>query len=185
MAEILTLLGLAGAVVLFVRWLWREEALPPKEAAPGGARALTATTGTPERVLFVCTHNSARSQMAEAWLRALAGERFDVASAGTAPTRVHPLAVQGMTERGVSLQTARAKGLTEVGTRWDYVITVCDAAFEQCPEFSAKTSRLHWSVEDPSQCPGPFDAQLAAFRRVRDDLAARIAQWVAERLEKD
>jgi arsenate reductase len=134
--------------------------------------------------LFVCTHNAARSQMAEAWLRALAGERFRVASAGTAPTRVHPLAMQVMAERGVSLQMAQAKGLTDVGMHWDYVITVCDAAFEQCPEFSAKTSRLHWSVEDPSRYPGPSDAQLAAFRRVRDELAARIAQWVAERLEK-
>ena len=185
MAEVLVLLGALTGLVISVWWLWREDTgVPRDERDSGGTLASERTSETRERVLFVCTHNSARSQMAEAWLRALAGERFEVASAGTAPTRVHPLAVQVMTERGVSLQMARAKGLTDVGTRWDYVITVCDAAFEQCPEFSAKTSRLHWSVEDPSRYSGPADAQLAPFRRVRDELAARIAQWVAERLEK-
>jgi arsenate reductase (thioredoxin) len=110
--------------------------------------------------------------------------RFVVASAGTAPTRVHPLAEQVMAERGLSLSSHRAKPLAEVGTRWDYVITVCDAAYEQCPEFETKTSRLHWSIEDPSRVPGTPIQQLEVFRRVRDDLAERVRRWPADLTER-
>jgi arsenate reductase len=88
-----------------------------------------------------------------------------------------------MGERGLSLHSHRAKALDEVGLRWDYVITVCDAAYEQCPEFPARTSRLHWSIEDPSQATGTPAQQLEAFRRVRDDLAERITRWLADRPE--
>jgi protein-tyrosine-phosphatase len=90
-----------------------------------------------EWVLFVCTHNSARSQMAEALLRRAAGSRFIVASAGTDPTRLHPTAEQVMAERGIALDSHRAKSLAEVGIDWSYAITVCDAAFERCPDFSS------------------------------------------------
>ena len=183
-AAVLPMLLLAGYAI-FVWWLWREVGGAP--ARRESARALEAERARlmQERVLFVCTHNSARSQMAEALLRhAAAGSSFHVASAGTAPTRVHPLAEQVMAERGLSLGAHRAKALAEVGTRWDYVITVCDAAFEQCPEFEAKTSLLHWSVEDPSRTTGAYSLQLEAFRRVRDDLARRIGEWVSERSEK-
>ena len=89
-----------------------------------------------------------------------------------------------MAERGLSLGAHWAKTLAVVGTRWDHVITVCDAAYEQCPEFDAKTSLLHWSVEDPSRTTGPLSQQLEAFRRVRDDLVERIERWVSERPER-
>ena len=181
---LLPLILLAGYAV-FIWYLWRET------TEMSGARSGSTKAKRPERtaraqesVLFVCTHNSARSQMAEALLREAAGGRFRVASAGTAPTRVHPLAEQAMAERGLSLESHRAKALAEMGTRWDYVITVCDAAYERCPEFPAKTSRLHWSIEDPSRATGTPAQQLDAFRRVRDDLAERITRWVADRPDK-
>jgi arsenate reductase (thioredoxin) len=89
-----------------------------------------------------------------------------------------------MSERGLSLGTHRTKALAEVGARWDYVITVCDAAYEQCPDFEEKTSRLHWSIDDPSRTAGSLAQQLEAFRRVRDELAERIPRWAADRPEK-
>ena len=172
---------LLAAYSVFVWYLWRE-------TGSSGVRSEPAWTKQPDRalqrVLFVCTHNSARSQIAEALLRQAAGARFIVASAGTAPTRVHPLAEQVMAERGLSLFSQRAKSLAEVGTRWDYVITVCDAAYEQCPEFDAKTSRLHWSVEDPSRVPGTPTQQLEVFRRVREDLAERVGRWLVDLTER-
>jgi arsenate reductase (thioredoxin) len=167
---------------VFVWYLWRETG--SSGSKPAWTKEPERTDVARQRVLFVCTHNSARSQMAEALLRQAAGERFIVASAGTAPTRVHPLAEQVMAERGLGLGFHRAKSITDVGTRWDYVITVCDAAYEQCPEFEAKTSRLHWSVEDPSQVPGTPTQQLEAFRRVRDDLAERVSRWLADLTER-
>jgi protein-tyrosine-phosphatase len=122
--------------------------------------------------------------MAEALLRDMAGHGFRIASAGTSPTSVHPVAEAAMAERGLTLRAHRAKRLDEVGARWDYVITLCDQAFEQCPDFSDKTSRLHWSIEDPSRPRETGAEQLEAFCRVADDLAARLRRWVAERLEK-
>jgi len=119
--------------------------------------------------------------MAEALLRREAGTRFVVASAGTAPTRLHPLAEQAIAECGLTLASHRAKSLADVGTRWDYVITVCDAAYEQCPDFPAKTSRLHWSVPDPAAVAGTEAERLVAFRQVRDDLRRRISEWLADR----
>lgn len=171
------------AYAVFVWYIWRETGgMSRARGKPARTKQPERTDGSHERVLFVCTHNSARSQIAEALLRQAAGTRFVVASAGTAPTRVHPLAAQVMAERGLSLGSHRAKSIAEVGTRWDYVITVCDAAFERCPEFPDKTSRLHWSVEDPSEMTGL--PQIDAFRRVRDDLAERITQWVADQAER-
>jgi arsenate reductase len=114
----------------------------------------------------------------------MAGDRFDVASAGTAPTSIHPLADAVLGERGLSLRSHRAKPLHAVGTGWDYVITLCDEAFEQCPDFPAKTSRLHWSIEDPTRPKETTVQQLEAFCRVRDDLAVRLRRWVAEREER-
>lgn len=182
-AAILPMLLVAGYAT-FIWWLWREVGASP--ARRTSARALEAKRPglIQERVLFVCTHNSARSQMGEALLRHAAGSRFHVASAGTAPTQIHPLAEQVMTERGLSLSSHRAKALGEVGARWDYVITVCDAAYEKCPEFDDKTSRLHWSIDDPSRAVGSPAQQLEAFRRVRDELAERIRRWVADRPER-
>jgi len=176
-------LALLWALAVFVWWLWREDVGPWMARLPLKPPRAKSSSGNKERVLFVCTHNSARSQIAEAWLRVLSRDRFHVASAGTAPTQLHPLADFVMGERGVSMHWHKAKGLSAVGTHWDYVITVCDAAFEKCPEFSLKTSRLHWSIPDPAAVTGTFTERLEAFQRARDQLAARITQWLADRPE--
>ena len=138
---------------------------------------------TRQRVLVLCTHNSARSQMAEGLLRALASDRFDVASAGTEATRVHPLAIRAMDELGIDLRGHSSKTVDRLlAEPWDYVITVCDGASERCPLFPGRTTRLHWSFEDPSAAMGSEDERLAVFRRVRDALAARLRGWVGERI---
>jgi arsenate reductase (thioredoxin) len=132
-----------------------------------------------QRILFLCTHNSARSQMAEGFLRSLAEDRFEVASAGTQATRVHPLAVRAMADVGIDISRHTSKILDEfLEQPWDYVITVCDAANEACPVFPKKSSRLHWSFEDPSQATGTDDQRLAVFRRVRDQIHGRIIHWI-------
>jgi arsenate reductase len=132
-----------------------------------------------QRVLFLCTHNSARSQMAEGFLRSLAGHRFEVASAGTQATRVHPLAIRAMVEVGIDLGGHTSKVVDAfVEQPWDYVITVCDAANEACPAFPKKSSRLHWSFEDPSQATGSDDQRLEVFRRVREQIRRRVTEWI-------
>jgi len=134
------------------------------------------------RVLVLCTHNSARSQMAEGLLRALASERFEIASAGTEATRVHPLAIRAMDELGIDIRGHRSKTLDAfLDEPWDVVITVCDSANERCPIFPGRTQRLHWSFEDPSAASGSDDERLAVFRRVRDAIGERLRAWVAER----
>lgn len=130
-------------------------------------------------VLFVCTHNSARSQMAEGFLRHLAGDRFDVTSAGTERTRVHPLAVRAMAEAGVDISGHASKTVESLGDRaFDYVVTVCDSAAQACPVFPATTEVLHWSLEDPSGATGTEAERLAVFRRIRDEIRARIERFV-------
>jgi arsenate reductase len=139
-----------------------------------------------ERVLFVCTHNSARSQMAEGWLRALGGDRYEAASAGTEATGVHPLAVRAMAEAGVDLRGHTSKTLDRfVGERWDWVITVCDAANERCPLFPGAGRRLHRSFDDPSRATGSEAERLAAFRRVRDEIHHWLTGWLEERVPAD
>lgn len=134
-----------------------------------------------QRVLVLCTHNSARSQMAEGFVRSLAGDRFDVASAGTEATRVNPLAIEAMREVGIDLGGHTSKTLDRfLDDRWDYVITVCDSANERCPLFPQAGQRLHWSFEDPSGAPGTEEDRRRVFRRVRDEIADRIRQWLAE-----
>jgi len=132
------------------------------------------------RVLFLCTHNSARSQMAEGWVRALADDRFEVASAGTEATRLHPLAIRAMAEVGVDIAGHGSKTLDRYsGVAWDWVITVCDDANERCPVFPGRARRLHWSFDDPSRATGADDERLRVFRRVRDEIATRIREWMA------
>src|SRR6266550_7357795 len=114
-----------------------------------------------QRVLFLCTHNSARSQMAEGLLRSLAGDRFDVASAGTEATRMHPLAIRAMADVGIDLRGHSSKTVDPLlAEPWDFVITVCDGANERCPLFPGRTTRLHWSFEDPSAATGSEEARL-------------------------
>ncbi|ACZ43555.1 Protein-tyrosine phosphatase, low molecular weight [Thermobaculum terrenum ATCC BAA-798] len=127
------------------------------------------------RVLFLCTHNSARSQMAEGWLRHLAGDRFEVHSAGTQATRVQPLAIEAMREVGVDISGQESKTLDRyLGERWDYVITVCDRAREACPFFPGAARRLHWSIPDPSQAGGSQQERMRAYRLARDMLREKI-----------
>ena len=136
-----------------------------------------AEAGARGRVLFLCTHNSARSQMAEGLLRHLAGERFEVMSAGTEATHVRPLAVQVMAEVGVDISGQESKTLKRyLGEPFDYVVTVCDEANEACPFFPGAKNRLHWSLEDPAQATGSEEERLAVFRRVRDELREHIGQ---------
>ena len=131
-----------------------------------------------KRVLFLCSHNSARSQMAEGFLRAIAGDRFDVQSAGTRATGVHPLAVRVMKEAGVDISAQRSKSVAEVGESWDVVITVCDSS---CPVPPRSGMKLSWRFPDPSKAKGTEEEQLAAFRRVRDGIGSRV-RLLAERL---
>jgi len=118
--------------------------------------------------------------MAEAYLRAMAGDRFEVQSAGTEKTAVHPLAIRAMAERGIDISAHTSKSY--VGLRaepWQYLITVCDDANEHCPLVPGTTKRLHWSLEEPSRATGDEEARLAAFRRVRDEIETRLAGWLA------
>jgi arsenate reductase len=131
-----------------------------------------------KRVLFLCSHNSARSQMAEGFLRAIGGERFEVQSAGTKATRVHPLAIAAMREVGIDLTGQRSKSVDDVGEGWDVVVTVCDA---HCPIPPRSGMRLSWRFPDPSAATGTDEEKLAAFRRVRDGIQARV-RVLAERI---
>ncbi len=127
------------------------------------------------RVLFLCTHNSARSQMAEGLLRHLAGDRFEVMSAGTEATHVRPLAIRAMDEIGVDISSQESKTLERyLREPFDYVITVCDDANEACPFFPGAANRLHWSFEDPSRAEGSEVERLAVFRSVRDRIRDRV-----------
>ncbi len=129
------------------------------------------------RVLFLCTHNSARSQMAEGLLRHLGGDRFDAHSAGTEATRVRPLAIRAMAELGIDISSQESKTLDRyLGQPFDAVITVCDQANEACPVFLGAKERLHWSFPDPSTAAGTEEEQLAVYRAVRDAIHARIAR---------
>jgi len=134
-----------------------------------------------QRVLFLCTHNSARSQMAEGLLRHLAGDRFDAYSAGTEATRVRPLAIQVMAELGIDISGQESKTLDRyMGEPFDAVITVCDQANEACPVFLGAKERLHWSFSDPSTVAGTDEEQLAVYRAVRDAIRARIERELIE-----
>jgi arsenate reductase (thioredoxin) len=127
------------------------------------------------RVLFVCTHNSARSQMAEGLLRHLAGDRFEAMSAGTEATHIRPLAIRAMEEIGVDISGQESKTLDRyVQEHLDYVITVCDDANEACPYFPGARERMHWSFEDPSKANGTEEERLAIFRSVRDRIKDRM-----------
>ncbi len=128
-----------------------------------------------QRVLFICTHNSARSQMAEGLLRALGGEQFEAYSAGTEATHVRPLAMRAMTELGIDISGQQSKTLDRyLREPFDKVITVCDSAAEACPIFPGAKEQIHWSFPDPSKATGSEEEQLAVYRSVRDAIRARI-----------
>lgn len=127
-----------------------------------------------KRVLFLCTHNSARSQMAEGILRHEGGTAFEVFSAGTEPGGVHAMAVEVMREAGINISGQRSKHLDEfLNQSFDYVITVCDKARESCPRLPTHREQINWSFDDPSALHDP-EARLRAFRRIRDELTRRL-----------
>jgi arsenate reductase len=129
----------------------------------------------PTRVLFVCTHNSARSIMAEALLRKKGGAAFEVASAGTEPGEVRPLTLRVLEEAGLSTADLHSKSVSELaGQPFDYVITVCDSARQDCPVFPGEGQRLHWGYDDPSAAEGSDEERLRAFRRVFTAISQRI-----------
>jgi arsenate reductase len=137
------------------------------------------------RVLFLCTGNSARSQMGEAFLRKYGGEFFDVFSAGTAPKGINPYTVRVMREAGIDLSASRSKSVTEfLGQEpIQYLITVCDDADKNCPTFPQRVSqRLHWSFEDPAAFEGSPEEKLARFREVRDKIEQRVKEWLGLRI---
>ena len=129
------------------------------------------------KVLFLCTGNSARSQMAEGYLRHVAGDEFEAMSAGVEPKGLNPLAVEAMKEIGIDISHQTAKDVREfLGQAIPYVITVCDNAQARCPIFPRTYKFLHWSLQDPVEATGSHDEKLAVFRRVRDEVAQRIQQ---------
>ena len=132
------------------------------------------------RILFLCTHNSARSQMAEGLLRHIAGDRFEVHSAGTEATTVRPLAIRAMGEIDIDISDQFSKTMDEyLGQQFDYVITVCDRANESCPIFPGDPERIHWSFDDPAAVQGSEDQQLAVYQRVRNEILGRLRVWTA------
>jgi len=134
-----------------------------------------------QRILFICTHNSARSQMAEGLMNARYGDRFEAQSAGIEPTEVHPLAIKAMAELGIDISHHRSKSIEEfLGQEFDYVVTVCDHAKEACPFFPGAKEYLHASFPDPASVEGTEEERLEAFRRVRDEIAA----WLERTFEK-
>jgi arsenate reductase len=136
-----------------------------------------------QRVLFLCTGNSCRSQMAEALLRHLGGEQFEAFSAGSRPAaEVHPLAIEVMNEAGIDIRGAQSKPVTLFeGQTFDCLITVCDSARESCPVFAGATEQLHWSFEDPAQAGGDQEQKRRVFRRVRDEIRHRIRRFLEAR----
>ena len=133
-----------------------------------------------KRVLILCTGNSARSQMAEGLLRNLAGEHYEVFSAGTEPSVVNPLAIAAMRELIIDISGYRSKSVDEfIGQGFDYVITVCDNANEHCPIFPGDTQRIHWSFIDPAAAGGDEETRLAVFRRVRSEILQRLRLFVS------
>ena len=137
-----------------------------------------------KKVLFVCIHNSARSQMAEAFLNLLAGDRFEAESAGLEPGTLNPFVVEVMKEIGIDISQKRTNGifdLIKTGKLLHYVITVCDeAGAARCPVFPGYAKRLHWSFKDPSSLEGPREERLRKTREVRDEIRARIEGWIKE-----
>ena len=133
----------------------------------------------PIRVLFVCTHNSARSQIAEALLEHYGRGDFEVESAGTEVTRVNPFAIEVLKDLGIDWGAAKSKSVQRfLGERFDYVITVCDRARETCPVFPGSTNTLHWGLDDPSEVEGTDDQKREAFRRTQVEIAARLRPFI-------
>lgn len=154
------------------------------EAGPDGRGRGAAKPDRPIRVIFVCTGNSARSQMAEALLRHDGGRRFDVMSAGVDPKGVHPMTVAALATVGIDISGATSKSIAAfLGQRFDYVITVCDRARAACPVFPGGSETLHWGIDDPAEAEGPEPERQAAFDRALRELAGRVHAFIPVALE--
>ena len=128
-----------------------------------------------KKILVVCTGNSCRSQMAEGYFRHLAGDQFEITSAGLEPSVVNSTAIQVMQEDGIDISKHTSKDVAQfVGQKFDYIITVCDNARERCPYFPGQAERIHWSIEDPGKAIGTKAEILAVFRKVRDQIRSKI-----------
>ena len=134
-----------------------------------------------KKILVLCTGNSCRSQIAEGYLRHLAGDTFDVFSAGLEPSVVNPKAIQVMQEDGVDISSHTSKDAEQfVGQQFDFTITVCDNAKERCPFFPGQAERIHWSFKDPADAVGSEEEVLDEFRNVRDQIKATLKQFIDE-----
>jgi arsenate reductase len=139
---------------------------------------------TKKRVLFICIHNGARSQMAEAFLKKVCGEQFEAMSAGLEPGKLNPIVVEAMQELGIDISGNKTKAVFDIfksGLLINYAITVCDeTSAERCPLFPGITKRLHWSFPDPSALQGTHDEKLEGTREIRDAIKAKIEAWCAD-----
>lgn len=134
-----------------------------------------------KRVLFICTNNSCRSQMAEGIVNHYLGERVEAFSAGTAPTSVNPRAIQSMKEMGIDISGQRSKSMDEfAGQNFDYVITLCQSANEQCPLFFGGVRKIHMGFDDPAAATGSDEEIMAEFRRVRDEIKDKLLEFFAK-----
>jgi arsenate reductase (thioredoxin) len=132
-----------------------------------------------KRVLFLCTGNSCRSQMAEGFLRDIAKDKFEIFSAGVEPTQVNPFAIKVMAEVGIDISSYKSKSVTEfLNQRFDYIITVCDNAKKTCPIFSGQYEKIHWDIEDPTDVKGSEEEKLYFFRKIRDKIKNRCLYFM-------
>jgi arsenate reductase len=155
------------------------DAAGSRDGAPAGAASRKI------RVIFVCTGNSARSQMAEALLRHDAGDRFDVVSAGVTPRTVHPLAIAALAAVGIDISEAKSKPIGRfLGRRFDYVITLCDRARATCPVFPGGSELLHWGLHDPTEVEGSDAVRRAAFDRTLKEISGRLHAFTSQAVAK-
>ena len=133
-----------------------------------------------KRVLFLCTGNSCRSQMGEGFLRSMAGDKFEVFSAGVKPTTVNTLAIKVMAEVGIDISSHRSKSaMVFIRQKFDYVITVCDNAKQACPIFPGKYEKIHWDLEDPAEAVGSEEEKSVVFRKIRDQIQKNVSEFLA------
>ena len=132
-----------------------------------------------KKILFLCTGNSCRSQMGEGFMRHMAGNKFEVFSAGVEPTEVNPYAIKVMAEAGIDISSHKSKSVNEfLEQEFDYVITVCNHAKQVCPVFPGQYERIHWDIEDPADAKGSEQEKLAFFRKIRDEIKEKCLEFL-------